>query len=154
MLTLSLYLHIVAAVLLVGGMLFLSTVLAPYLRTISDPAEKSKIFQAVGGRFRLWGWAALGVLLITGPLNLYLKGISPVAIFDPAFCSTAYGKILVTKLILVLIIITTSLTHDLWLGPAARKSKKYSKIALIMGRGNLLIALVIIALAVMLRTAL
>jgi putative copper export protein len=149
---LSLFVHILAAIFWVGGMLFLTLVVAPFLKTIEDEEKRSQIYQVVGTRFRFWGWIAIAVLLITGPLNLYLMGIPPALIFDPKFHSTDYGWTLMTKLGFVFIIVISSLLHDFWFGPKARHSAGYAKLAMYMGRSNLIIALIIVVLAVFLRT--
>lgn len=152
MFTLSLFLHIIAAVFWVGGMLFLTLVVAPFLKTIEDENKRSEIYQVVGTKFRFWGWIAIAVLLVTGPLNLYYMGIHPAAIFDASFRATDYGWTLTAKLAFVFLIVVSSLAHDFWFGPRARGSAGYSRLAMYMGRSNLIIAIVIVVLAVLLRT--
>jgi len=94
MLKLSLFLHIIAALFWIGGMLFLTIVVVPFLKTIQDVQERSRIYQVVGKSFRFWGWIAIIILLITGPLNLYLMGIPLNILLDPSIHSTPYGKVL------------------------------------------------------------
>lgn len=151
MLKLSVFLHIVAAMLWVGGMLFLTLVLAPFLKTIRDPAERSLMYQVVGKRFRFWGWIAVAMLVITGPLNLYFRGIPLSNLADASFYSTSYGKTLAVKITFVILAITASLLHDFVFGPKAKNLHGYSSIAKWMGRSNLLIALIIVLFAVFLR---
>jgi putative copper export protein len=152
LLEVSLLLHVVAAIFWVGGMLFLTLVVAPFLKTIEDEDKRSEIYQVVGTRFRFWGWIAIAILLATGPLNLYLMGIPPTLIFDTSFHASDYGWKLMMKVGLVFIIVVSSLVHDFWLGPKARHSARYTKPAMYAGRSNLVIALIIIVLAVLLRT--
>jgi len=148
----ALYLHIISAIFWVGGMLFIVLVVAPYLMTITDPTEKSRIFQVVGRQFRFWGWVAIVTLLVTGPVILYtLYGIPPSGIFDSALHATSFGKTLAIKLTFVTILVLSSLFHDFWLGPKARYSRSLVRWARIFGRTNLLIALVIVLCAVLLR---
>ncbi|OGP36085.1 MAG: hypothetical protein A2X87_07325 [Deltaproteobacteria bacterium GWC2_42_51] len=151
MLKLSLFFHIVAALFWIGGMLFLTLVVAPFLKTIQDAQEKSRIYQTVGKSFRFWGWVAIGILIVTGPLNLYLMGIPLSSLIDPSFHSTSYGKVLAFKLAFVVLIVLTSFFHDFILGPKARGSKTYSAIAKVVGRSNLFLALIIVLFAVFLR---
>ena len=148
---LSLFLHVLAAIFWVGGMLFLTIVIAPFLKTVKDQKGFSLIYQELGTRYRFWGWIAIVTLLITGPLNLYVMGVSPLIIFDPSFHGTSYGRTLITKLSLVFIIVVASLLHDFWLGPKARYSPRYSMIARALGRSNLVIALLIVVFAIFLR---
>ena len=153
MLKLSLYLHIVAALFWIGGMLFLTMVIAPFLKTIQDAKERSRIYQVVGKRFRFWGWVAILMLITTGPLNLYLMGIPLSNLINPLFHSTPYGKVLAMKLSFVILIILTSLLHDFVLGPKAKNSHGYSNFAKWLGRSNLFIALIVVLFAVFLRLA-
>ncbi|MEK7679972.1 MAG: hypothetical protein AAB356_07255 [Deltaproteobacteria bacterium] len=152
LLKLALFFHITAAVFWIGGMLFLTLVVVPYLKTIPDPADRSRIYQVVGTKFRFYGWIAVITLLITGPLVLYkLYGILPQEIFRASFHSTRFGMALGAKLVLVFIIVASSLVHDFFLGPKAKTSPKYSMLARIFGRSNLIIAIFIVVLAVILR---
>lgn len=151
-LKLALFLHIVSAIFWIGGMIFLVLVIAPYLKTINDPREKSKIFQVVGKQYRKWGWVAIITLLVTGPIILYLLyGIPVQRAFSPEVHSTGFGKALGIKLALVILIVLSALLHDFWIGPKSRSSPKFSRIARIFGRGNLIIALLIVVFAVILR---
>ena len=67
--------HVFAALLWLGGMFFLGVVGAPVLRNVEDPALRRDLFVALGERFRTVGWVAIAVLLVTGVLNLWLRGI-------------------------------------------------------------------------------
>lgn len=151
MLKFSLFLHIVAALFWIGGMLFLTLVVAPFLKTIQDVKERSRIYQIVGKGFRFWGWVAISIMVITGPLNLYLMGMPLSNLIDPSFHSTSYGKALDVKISFVVLIIMTSLLHDFIFGPKARNSPACSFIAKWLGRSNLFIALTIVLFAVFLR---
>lgn len=152
MLKLALFLHIIAAIFWIGGMLFLTLVVAPFLKTIPDPKEKSKIYQFVGKTYRFWGWVAIITLLVTGPfILLRLYGLPIQGIFDAGIHSTGFGKALAIKLSLVALIVLSSFLHDFWLGPKARNSPNFSRFAKIFGRSNLIIALLIVIFAVFLR---
>lgn len=152
LLKLALFLHIVSAVFWVGGMLFLVAVIAPFLKTVTDPREKSRIFQVVGRQYRFWGWVAIITLLVTGPVILYLLyGIPINKAFSPEVHATGFGRALAVKLALVAIIVTSALVHDFWVGPRARNSPRHSKMARIFGRANLIIAVLIVLFAVLLR---
>ena len=56
------------------------------------------------------------------------------------------------KLGLVALIVISSLLHDFWVGPKARTSPKFSFYAKVFGRGNLIVALLIVIFAVIIRT--
>jgi len=147
-----LFLHITSAIFWVGGMLFISLVLAPFLMSLPTPAERSKVYQIVGKKYRRYGWTAIIILLITGPIILHeLYGVWPHAIFTSALHGTPLGRALSIKLTFVTILVISSLVHDFWLGPKARGSKNFSTIAKIFGRSNLIIAIIIVIFAVFLR---
>ncbi len=149
---LALFLHIISAIFWIGGMLFLTLVVAPFLKTMPDPKDRSKVYQFVGKKYRRFGWAAIIILLVTGPIILYgIYGISPGMYFSSSTLSTGFGHALIIKLALVALIVISSFTHDFFFGPKARNSSKYNLIAKIFGRGNLLVALFIVIFAVMLR---
>lgn len=152
-LKLALFLHIISAIFWIGGMLFLVLVIAPYLKSIPDPKAKSQIYQVVGKQYRFWGWVAIITLLVTGPVILYyLYGLPLSALADPGLHSSSFGKALAAKLALVTLIVISSFVHDFWIGPRARNSPNFSKIARVFGRGNLLVALLIVLFAVFIRS--
>ena len=142
--TITLYFHIVGALLLVGGMLFFTLIAAPYLRSLEDKKETARHFQGLGKRFKTVGLLAWAMLLITGPLNIYQMGIE----LNSEFWASSYGQILTVKLVLILIVIISSIVHDFYIGPKARKSGQYSSLAKIMGRSNLILTLIIVYFAV------
>ena len=153
LLKVALFFHILSAIFWIGGMLFLTLVVVPFLSTIQDPREKSKIYQTVGKKYRLYGWVAILTLLTTGPIILYkLYGLSMQDVFTPAVHATGFGKALAIKLFFVTVIVLSSLFHDFYLGPKARTSPKISFFARLFGRSNLIIALIIVIFAVILRT--
>ena len=84
MLKISLLLHVIAAIFWIGGMLFLSLIIVPFLNMLKDPQEKRNVYRAIGPRYRAFAWLAIIILVVTGPLNMYLLGISPMSIFDPS----------------------------------------------------------------------
>ncbi len=116
-----------------------------------EPKERSRVYRFVGQRYKVFGWAAIAVLLITGPLNLHLMGVSLSSLFDGSFHSSRYGMAIMVKLLLVAAIVVSSLIHDFYLGPKARTDRKYSSVARRVGRLNLLIAMLIVLFATFIR---
>ena len=55
--------HVLAALLWLGGMFFLGLVGAPVLRQIEPPALRVKLFRLLGQRFRTIGWSAIAGLV-------------------------------------------------------------------------------------------
>jgi uncharacterized membrane protein len=58
------WVHILAAIIWIGGMFFLPLVLVPVLRR-QEPKLRAVLLDAVGRRFRTVGWIAIGLLLVT-----------------------------------------------------------------------------------------
>ena len=108
--SLLIWLHLLAAISWIGGMIFLSVVLVPVLKREPFASQKALLFRTIAQRFRAVVWGAIAVLLFTGPLLLDQRGLS---ITDPS----GWPKVLATKLELVTILLLLTLTHDLILGP-------------------------------------
>lgn len=148
--------HVLAAIIWLGGMLFLALVGAPVLRQVEPPALRARLFQQLGLRFRTVGWIALGVLIVTGVLNLHLRDLLRWEILGSGvFWGGAYGTALAVKLSAVAIMLVLSLLHDFVLGPAASRVPPGSDAALALrrraswlARVNAMVALVLIIAAV------
>jgi uncharacterized membrane protein len=103
-------LHILAAVTWIGGMIFLSLVLAPLVRGRKAAPEFMALFRSAALRFRPIVWVALAVLLATGPMLLSLRGVQ---VSSP----TSWTGIVTVKLMLVALLLFLTLLHDLVFGP-------------------------------------
>ena len=148
-------LHILAAVSWVGGMIFLSLVLAPLVRSRKAVPEFMALFRSAALRFRPIVWVAIAILVMTGPMLLSLRG---VAVASP----TSWPGIVIVKLTLVALLLLLTLLHDLVLGPqvsrvsAIPESQRTAgeqvvfKTARWLPRLSLLIALAVVMTAAML----
>jgi len=116
--------HVLAAMLWLGGMFFLGVVGAPVLREIEPPPLRQRLFQELGTRFRRVGWWAIGVLVLTGIVNLHYRGwLHWDGVWgSPAFWRTGTGHALMAKLTIVAIMISTSAVHDFVHGPRAGRA--------------------------------
>ncbi len=139
------WIHVIAAMLWVGGMLFFSLVLVPCLKPGLGEALRADVMRRVGLRFRVVGWISIVVLLMTGFLRLYQEGRA----------LASYGTVFHLKLFLVFVMILLTLLHDLVLGPKSialsrsmgQPSPLQKKVRWI-ARFNLVIALLIVCAAV------
>ena len=102
--------HILAAVTWIGGMIFLSLVLAPLVRGRTAAPEFMALFRSAALRFRPIVWVAIAVLLATGPMLLSMRGIH---VSSP----TSWTGIVTVKLMLVALLLLLTLLHDLVFGP-------------------------------------
>jgi len=115
----SVTVHILAAMLWLGGMLFLAVVAAPVLRHV-DADLRRTLFDRLGYQFRAVGWTCIAVLVGTGLVNLHFRGFLNAAVLrEPAFWATPFGRALAWKLAMVGVMLVASALHDFWLGPAA-----------------------------------
>lgn len=106
------WLHLMAAILWVGGTLFTSLVIHPALRSALADRERMAVYRAVGARLTKVQWWTWGVLGGTGALKLWSIRETPEVLFGP------FGRVLAVKLALVAGMAALSLVHTLAWGPA------------------------------------
>jgi copper resistance protein D len=153
---LNVSIHLLAALLWLGGMFFLAAVGAPVLRRVEPPTLRAQLFAAIGSQFRTVGWITIGVLLVTGVLNLHFRGLLRLDLWtNAAFWSSGYGLALAWKLGAVAIMVTVSAVHDFIHGPAAGRLAPGSPGALAMrrraawmARANAVVGVVLVLAAV------
>ena len=107
---LVMWLHLLAAVAWIGGMLFLSLVLVPVIKQESFTSQKALLFRATARRFRAMVWGGIAILLLTGPPLMHQRGIAVTA-------PSEWPKVLAIKLGLVAILLSLTLIHDFIVGP-------------------------------------
>jgi uncharacterized membrane protein len=136
------FLHVLAALTWIGGMLFIALVLVPVVRRLGDPELRTRLVRESGARFRSVSWAALALLLATGLGNLWLR---PYLLALPRFQ---------LKLGLVVVALILSAIHDFVVGPRAGRPGADARLrvrASWLARVNLLVVLVIVGLGLALR---
>ena len=152
------WLHLLAAMVWVGGQLALPLVITPVLRRNFQPPQRTELIAEMGVRFRPFAWIALAVLLATGLRSAVLVyGGFPG--FVEGLSETGYGRILQAKLLLVMVIIALQYLHDFILGPRLRRMVSQHSPGLARARaatiglaiGSLLLSLTIVGLAANLR---
>jgi putative copper export protein len=104
-------LHLIAAAVWVGGMVFLGIAVGAARRTIDD-RQRIALFRQLGRRFLLVGGLAMVVLIATGTDMAADRLTSFGDLFD-----TEYGKRLAEKLAVVIVVIGLTLFHGLVQGP-------------------------------------
>ena len=156
----SVFIHILSATVWVGGMFFLILVLIPVLRKPELQGFFATVFYQAGVRFRLVGWASLILLIITGTLNLAYRGFNISDLLTGRIFERPFGRALLLKLIAVGLILLISVAHDFWIGPRASEiiredpfspsGKSLRRAAVMLGRLNFILALLVVLLAVLL----
>lgn len=153
----SVWLHILAAMLWLGGMLFLVIVVIPILRK-GDRKQAAAMMHTAGLKFRTVGWACFAVFVVTGTYQLYYRGVAVSDFWDPTFLRSDFGSAIAWKLGMFVVILGLSVWHDFFLGPRATRVGRENpssaealslrKQASWLGRANTLLAIAIVALAV------
>ncbi|MBI3740201.1 MAG: CopD family protein [Chloroflexi bacterium] len=145
-----LFIHLVAAVVWVGGILFLAMIV-PFLRRLNLP-NSAPMLRALGIRFRDISWVAVGVLVVTGIGNLYF-----LYAFDDLLRFLGAHSILIWKLVSVAAMIAIKALHDFFVGPRAAQippdvgfKSRWWQAARFLGNANVVLGLIVLYLAMLL----
>lgn len=153
----SVTIHVLAALLWLGGMFFLGAVGAPVLRQVQPPELRQRLFQELGQRFRAVGWMTIAILVLTGIANLWYRGLLrwDDVWGSAAFWRTSLGRALAWKLGAVTAMLVTQAFHDFVLGPAAGRLRAGSPEALklrrrtaLLGRFTAILGVILVIAAV------
>ncbi len=154
------YIHVLSAILWIGGMLFVGFVATPVFRRELNEHERVRLIIAVGRQFRPFAWTALILLWVTGLIKLWhLIGLHPTG----AFFREGYGRILMFKLTLVLVATILEAIHDFVIGRRYERylaqgdldSAEYNQMrrwTILLAISNEIVVLTIVLFAVMLRS--
>jgi copper resistance protein D len=156
----SVWLHLLAAAVWLGGMIFLALVMVPALRRPAIHGVAAPLIQWTGERFRWIGWLCFGLLLASGTFNLAYRGFTWSDLGNGRLWQGPFGEALAIKLLLVAVVLVISGAHDFYLGPRATavwqanpsgdQATKLRRQASWIGRLNLLLGLAIVFFATML----
>ena len=64
--SLAIALHVLAAVIWVGGMFYAFMAMRPAVAQVVDPSQRGELWSQTLGRFFVWIWLSIAVLLLTG----------------------------------------------------------------------------------------
>ena len=109
------WIHVIAAVVWIGGNLILATVIVPYFRQNLPPVQRIKLLTQIGKRFEPIVWGCVGILFFTGLINVF-NAIDFSATAESAI-STAFMRTLFIKLILFVILVVLTTLHSFVFGP-------------------------------------
>jgi copper transport protein len=115
------WLHLMAASLWIGGMLYILLIYLPVLNT-RPQHERARSLLAVLPHYSILAIAGVLLMAVTGPFTASFH----LSSLDQLF-TTAYGRTLLVKSALVGALLLTSAYHVLWLRP--RMKKEYRKYA-------------------------
>lgn len=155
----SVFLHVLAATIWVGGNAFLVLVVVPYLRA-DGSGVASAVLRATGPRFSRVGWVCFAIALVTGTANLAFRGVTSATLFSSEFHDGTYGRLVIAKLGAFAATLLLAAIHDFKVGPAALRAMEAAptssastglrRQASVLGRINAVLALTLVALGVML----
>jgi uncharacterized membrane protein len=72
--TLFKLIHLLAALIWVGGMFFAYVVLRPAAVEVLDPPQRLRLWDTVFRRFFVWVWISIAAILVSGLYLVYLLG--------------------------------------------------------------------------------
>lgn len=127
---LSVFLHILSAIIWIGGMFFLALVVVPTTRGM-PPSERAALFGAVGRRFRTVGWVCIALLIVTGTINSAYRGVTWENLFTAELWGSPFGTTLALKLGVVALLLGMSVYHDFVIGP--RSVRVHERVAVAAG---------------------
>ncbi|HLZ80822.1 MAG TPA: CopD family protein, partial [Ktedonobacteraceae bacterium] len=109
------WLHLLAAALWVGGMMYIATTYLPVL-TRKPIVERAKSLITLLPYFSPLALAGVVIMAVTGPFSAVIRLSSWEQLF-----TTAYGRALTVKILLVIALLVTSAIHVLLIRPRLRK---------------------------------
>lgn len=141
-------------------MIFLVLVLVPVTRRPENRGIAPSLIHWTGVRFRWVGWVCMALLVLTGFINLDQRGLRWTDLWSRWLWEDPFGRILGIKLLLVSLILLMSIVHDFIIGPRATAlwrenpvspdAMRLRRQASWIGRLNLILALIVVALGVLL----
>lgn len=138
---LSVFLHVIAAMTWIGGMVIFVAAVMPVLRQSKVEGLGGMFLPEFGRRFGQLSWTCFAILVPTGAINLWMRGVRPGDVVRPEWRETAFGQVVVIKLTLVALAVLLSLLHQ---QSAARPHARW------LGRSLLVVGMAIVLAAVML----
>jgi copper resistance protein D len=155
---LSVWIHVIAATIWVGGMLFLTLVVVPWLRG-PGRATGLAFLRESGRRFRHIAWICFALLIVTGAFNLSMRGVSLASFIDTGWLGSSFGRLVLLKLGFFAVVLLLSALHDFVIGPRAAAAleadprsaaaQSLRRRASWIGRLNVILGLTLILLGVM-----
>jgi copper transport protein len=120
------WLHLLAAALWVGGMMYLATTYLPIIRQ-RPLGERARSLLTILPYYSPWALAGVAIMAVTGPFSATFRFTSWTQLL-----TTAYGRTLDVKVLLVGALLVTSATHVGLLRP--RLKKEYQKYTYVLRR--------------------
>lgn len=114
------WIHVIAAVIWIGGNLVLAMVIVPYFRQNLPPVQRIKLLTQIGKRFEPIVWGCVGILFFTGLINIF-NAIGFTLSADSAI-TTSFMRTLFIKLMLFVVLVILTTLHSFVFGPKLAKA--------------------------------
>ena len=114
------WIHVIAAVVWIGGNLVLAMVIVPYFRQNLPPVQRIRLLTQIGKRYEPIVWGCVGILIFTGLINVF-NAIGLTTSTDSAIVSSFMRTLFIKLMLFVVLVILTSL-HSLVYGPKLTKA--------------------------------
>ncbi|MDE0324717.1 MAG: CopD family protein [Candidatus Poribacteria bacterium] len=109
----TLWLHVIAAVVWVGGNLILAMVIVPHFKQSLPPVQRIQLLTQIGKRFEPVVWGCIGVLFFTGIVNIFFA----VDLTTPTPISNAFMRTLLIKIVLFFVLVILTVLHSMIFAP-------------------------------------
>jgi uncharacterized membrane protein len=136
----AVWLHILGAMVWIGGMVVVAAAVLPQVRRLDEP-HRSDFRWSFFGRFRRVMWPAFVVVGATGAVILGLRGVTWADLTNAAWYASPFGHVISLKVGCYLVAATVTLVHE---------QVRSAESARWLGRLSLGIGLLMVLLAVML----
>lgn len=114
------WIHVIAAVVWIGGNLILAMVIVPHFRQNLPPVQRIQILTLIGKRFEPIVWGCVLILIFTGLANIF----NSVDLFstDNSLLIGTFMRTLGIKLLLFIILLVLTGLHSFIYGPKLSKA--------------------------------
>ena len=109
----TLWLHVIAAVVWVGGNLILAMVIVPHFKHSLPPVQRIQLLTQIGKRFEPIVWGCISVLFFTGIVNIFFA----VDLTSPTALSGAFMRTLLIKIVLFFVLVILTALHSMIFAP-------------------------------------
>jgi uncharacterized membrane protein len=136
----TVWLHILAAMTWIGGMVVVAGAVMPHVRQLAEP-QRSQFLWPFFGRFRAIMWTAFVVVGLTGAVCLGLRGVEFADLLSADWRATPFGSVVSLKIALYVAGGGITLVHERVKSPSGARW---------LGRLTLGLGVVMVLLAVLL----
>ena len=109
------WIHVIAAVVWIGGNLVLAMVIVPYFRQNLPSVQRIQLLTQIGKRFEPIVWGCVGILFFTGIANIF--DAIGFGSSSGAEVANTFMRTLLIKLILFIALLILTALHSFVFGP-------------------------------------